>query len=184
MLILICCCLHQGLVVEELEGIHLLSVLFILLFFHLVLQNIFMLPVNALQIILLLLLILVEVVSVFLPYLSLLVVDFLLCNLFLFFFIHLLRQVFSHLLLLVFLFSLSSIVVFLLLLKLRLDVLHHFLIFKLDLFLLILDDGISKRCHNVFDFVFSFFLFLIPFLFKFVLKSGIFLLHLYVLNLM
>lgn len=130
---------HQGLVVEQLQRVHLLPVLFILLVLHLLLQNALMLLVHLLQVLGLVLLIIVEVVSVFFPHHCLFLVDLLLLNLLDSLFLHLPGKVLSHLLLLLLLFAGLAFFILLFLPQLTLNVSQHLIILLLDLFLLVLD---------------------------------------------
>ena len=76
LVVLVSCCLHQCLVVEEFQGVHFLSVLLVFFLLHLPPQHILMLLVDVLQVQLLLRFIHFEVSSVFLQDISLFVIDF------------------------------------------------------------------------------------------------------------
>lgn len=168
---------HKSLVVKKFQSVHFLSVFLILLVFHLFFQNAFMLLVNIFQVISFIFFIIEKVLSIFLPNLSLFLINFFLFSFFEFFIFYLSCKIFSHLFFLFILFSGFTLFVLFLFLKLIFNMPEHFLIFKSNLFFLILDNWISKRSHNLLNFLFSFSLLMLSFLFKFILKTSVFLLH-------
>ena len=174
---------HQGLVVEQLQRVHLLPVLFILLVLHLLLQNALMLLVHLLQVLGLVLLIIVEVVSVFFPHHCLFLVDLLLLNLLDSLFLHLPGKVLSHLLLLLLLFAGLAFFILLFLPQLTLNVSQHLIILLLDLFLLVLDHWVSKRRHHMLYLLFTLTFLMVPLPLQLILQSCVLLLHLDVLKL-
>lgn len=169
-------CFHQGLVVQQLKGVHLLSVFVILFLLHLFLQDILVLFVNLLQILCFILFILEKVGSILLPYICLLRVNFFLIDFLSFLFLNLTSQVISHLFFLFLLFLFLPLFFLLLFFELVLNVSQHFLILESDLFFLILDDRISERGHNMLYLILSFSFLLFSFPLEFVLDPCILLL--------
>lgn len=157
------CCLHQGLVIQELKSVHFLFVFLLLLLFHLFLEDAFMLLVNVLKVLSLAFLVLEKVLGVFFPDFGLLFVNFLLLEFLLFLFLDLSGQVVSHLFFLFLLLESPSLLFFLFSFELIVDMLQHFLVFETDLLLLVLDDGIGEGRHNLLNFFLSLAFFLLPF---------------------
>lgn len=157
------CCLHQGFVIQELEGIHFFLVFLLLLLLHLLLKDTFMLLVDILQILSFAFLVLEKVICVFLPDFGLLFVNFLLLQFFLFLFFDLSGQVLSHLLFLFLLLESSSLLFFLFSFELIVDMLQHFFVFKTDLLLLVFDDRIGEGSHDLLNLFLSLSFFLLPF---------------------
>ena len=141
---LICCCFHQSLIIEQLQGVHFLSVFELLLVFHLSQEDLLMFFVYALQVILLLLLVLEKGTSIFFPYICLFGINFFLLDLFLFFLVHLSSKIISHLCFLFLSYSLTSFLFLLFLSELVFNMSHHFFIFGSDLFFLVFDNRIGK----------------------------------------
>ena len=115
--------------------------------------------------------------GVLLPNLSLFLINFFFLEFFSLFFFDLPCKILSHLFFLFLLLSSPAFFVLFLFFELILNVSKHLLILKSNLFFLILNNRISERGHNLFDFLFSFSLFLFSFLFKFILKTSVLLLH-------
>jgi len=176
------CCLHEGLVVEQFESVHFLSVFEVLLVLHLRQQHFFVLLVNALQVFLLVFFVLDEGTGVLLPHLSLLFVDFLLLLLLAVFLVDLPRQVLSHLLLLFLSDAVTAFFLFSFLAELVFDVFHHLFVFGPDLFFLVLDDRVGEGSHHCLDLLFSLLLLLFPLALELVLEARVFFLSLDVLN--
>jgi hypothetical protein len=149
---------------------------------HLSQQYVFVLLVDVLQVLLLVLFVVVEGFSVFLPDYGLLLVYLLLFGLFLFLLFDLTSQVVPHLFFLLLGDSLSPLVFFLFLSELVLNVPHHLLIFSADLLLLVLDDRVGKGGHNCLDLLLPFSLFVFSLFLELVLESGVFLLSFDVLS--
>ena len=122
-----------------------------------------MLLVNILQVVMLLVYILIESISIFLPNNCLLLINLLLVNLFLPFLLNLPSKVLSHLPLLLFSNSPLSFVFLFFFPQLIFNMSHHLIIFSLNLLLLVLDHRIGKRRHHSFNFVLSLLLLLISF---------------------
>lgn len=176
------CCLHEGLVVEQFESVHFLSVFKVLLVLHLCQQHFFVLLVDSLQVFLFLFFVVDEGTCVLLPHLCLFFVDFLFFLFLAVFLVDLPRQVFPHLLFLFFGDAAAAFFLFFFLAELVFDVFHHLFIFGSDLFLLVLDDRVGEGGHHCLDLLFSLLLLLFPLALKLVLKASVFFLGLDVLS--
>lgn len=137
---LVSCCFHQGLIVEQLQSVHLLLVLFIFLIFHLSQKNFLMFFMNGFEVFLFLLFIFEKISSVFFPNFCLFLVNLFFIKLFQSFFLNLFCQIFSHLPFLFFLSESFSFFFLFFFFELVVDMLHHFFVFSSDLLFLIFDD--------------------------------------------
>lgn len=174
--------LHQGLVVEQLEGVHLFAVLLSLLVGHLGQQHVLVLLMDILQILILLLLVVVEGLGVLFPDHCLLLVNLLLFDLFLSLLLNLPAQVLPHLLLLDFGGSFFPLLLFLFLSELVFNMPHHLVVFRLDLFLLILDDRVCEGGHHRLNLILSLSLLVVSLPLQLVLQSAVLFLSFNVLN--
>ena len=141
-----------------------------------------MLLVDILQILILLLLVVVEGLGVLFPDHCLFLINFLLFDLFLSLLLNLPAQVFPHLLLLDFRGSFFPFLLFLFLSELIFNMPHHLVIFRLDLFLLILDDRVREGSHHRLDLLLSLSLFFVSLPLQLVLQSAVLFLSFDVLN--
>jgi hypothetical protein len=137
---LVCCGLHERLIIEQFQRVHLLPVFVVLLVLHLRYQHFLVFLVHPLQVLFFLFLVLYEGIGVFFPDVCLFLIDLLLVDFLLPFLFDLSCEVVPHLPFFVFLGASFAFLFFLLFLELVFDVAHHLVVFCAYLFLLVFDD--------------------------------------------